>query len=183
MAYWYDNPSLYSTEKAAYDEFQRSYKGPWCKVEYSFDAKKRFVVLIGLTFRVTKDSMIEIAKKLPSDVSKRALPIVENLEEQPWRIFKFYIVYEHDFPGRDSSGMFGGSIKVYPMTKLKPGFHHLIPDHTMGTPYLCQASSVESAAVNGYTVMERMLGFLPVYVFWEKTGIDIDSEGRGTWRK
>lgn len=183
MAYWYENKALYQSERDAYRQFGEEYKAPLYKVQFTYDEKRRFVVLIDMTFRITKEAMMEIAKDLPNGLSERAVPCIRVLEEQPWRCFKFCIVYEHDFPGRDSSGMFGGSIKVFPMTSLKPGFHHLLTDTASGLRYICQVGSVKSSAVNGYTVMKRILRFLTVYSFWEKTGIDIDKEGEGKWNK
>jgi len=48
---------------------------------------------------------------------------VKKTPDQRWRTFVFHVVYEYAHPGRDSDGLFGGTIKMYPMTKLKPGFH------------------------------------------------------------
>ena len=73
-----------------------------------------------------------------------------------------------------SRRLFGGSIKVYPLTKLKPGFHHLIPDASMGLPYICQVRTANSEEVNGYKAMTRVLRWLEVYSIWERTGVDID---------
>lgn len=84
------------------------------------------------------------------------------------------MVYEHDHPGRDAAGLFGGSIKVYPMTKLKRGFHHLVYDRTMGLPYICQVRSTDPASVNAYKAMQRVLRWIDVYLVWEKTGVDLD---------
>lgn len=70
--------------------------------------------------------------------------------------------------------MFWGRIKVYPMTKLKPSFHHLIPDSAMGLPYICQARSMDPASVNGYTAMTRVLRWINVYCVLEKTGMNLD---------
>lgn len=149
--YWYEkeNKSLLNFEKNCYFQFMREYNHPQQKLTFAFDNKRRFCVDITLPFKVAPESL--------------------------WRTFKFHIVYEHDFPGRDSDGLFGGSIKVYPMMRLKPGFHHLISDPSMGLPYVCQVKSTSSENVNGYMAMKRILRWIQVYSIWEKTGTDIDK--------
>nr|WP_317343641.1 hypothetical protein [Blautia caecimuris] len=151
MAYWYEKEhgSMLRFEKECYFQFMREYNHPQQRLSFSFDNKKRFCVDISLPFKIAP--------------------------ECPWRTFKFHIVYEHSHPGRDADGMFGGSIKVYPMTRLKPGFHHMISDSVMGCPYICQVRSANSEDVNGYKVMTRVLRWIEVYCIWERTGIDIDK--------
>lgn len=149
MAYWYQkDKDLYEFEKNCYFQFMREYNHPDLKIGFAFDKKNRFVVNVSIPFKVAPDI--------------------------PWRTFKFHIVYEHDFPGRGADGLFGGSIRVYPLTKLKQGFHHLIPDSAVGPPYICQVKSVNSQEVNGYKVMTRVLRWITVYCIWERTGVDID---------
>lgn len=151
MAYWYEkeNGGLLQFERNCYFEFMRKYNNPQQKLSFSYDKQRRFCVDITLPFKPAPDS--------------------------PWRTFKFHIVYSHDHPGRGSDGLFGGSIRVYPLMKLKPGFHHLISDSVMGCPYICQVKSARSEDVNGYTVMTRVLRWIEVYCIWERTGIDIDK--------
>lgn len=148
--YWYEKDrDLYEFERSCYFKFMKEYAHPDLKLQFSFDNKHRFVVLIELPFKAAEDA--------------------------PWRKFKFLIVYEHDFPGRDSDGLFGGSIKVYPLTKIKPGFHHMISDPAMGLPYICQVKATDSQEVNGYKVMTRVARWILVYCTWERTGVDIDK--------
>lgn len=151
MTYWYEaeGGSLLEFEKNCFFQFLREYNNPNVQLQFSFDKKRRFCVDIALPFKVSP--------------------------ETPWRRFNFHIVYEHDHPGRGADGLFGGSIKVYPMTRLKPGFHHLISDSSMGLPYICQVRSARSEDVNGYKVMTRVLRWIEVYSIWEKTGVDIDK--------
>ena len=151
MAYWYEKEggSLLQFEKECYFQFMREYNHPQVELRFSFDKKRRFCVDMVLPFKAAPD--------------------------RPWRRFSFHIVYEHDHPGRGADGLFGGSIKVYPMTRLKPGFHHLISDSAMGLPYICQVRSAKSEDVNGYKVMTRVLRWIEVYSIWEKTGVDIDK--------
>lgn len=148
--YWYEkeNGALLQFEKDAFLKFMREYNHPNMKMMFSYDNKHRFCVDLTLPIKPAPD--------------------------QRWRTFVFHVVYEHDHPGRDADGLFGGSIKVYPMTKLKPGFHHLISDSTMGLPYICQVKSTDPASVNGYTAMTRVLRWIDVYCVWEKTGVDRD---------
>lgn len=148
--YWYEkeNGELLRFEKECYLQFMREYKHPDMRLSFMFDSMHRFCVEITLPFKMDPKAA--------------------------WRKFKFHIVYEHDHPGRGSDGLFGGSIKVYPMTKLKPGFHHLINDSTMGLPYICQVRSANSQDVNGYKVMTRVCRWIDVYSVWEKTGVDLD---------
>lgn len=148
--YWYEkeNGALLRFEKDAFLKFMREYNHPNMKMMFGYDNKHRFCVDITLPVKPAPD--------------------------QRWRTFTFHIVYEHDHPGRDADGLFGGSIKVYPLTKLKPGFHHLISDSTMGLPYICQVRSTDPASVNGYTAMTRVLRWINVYCVWEKTGVDRD---------
>ena len=147
--YWYEkeNGALLRFEKDAFLKFMREYNHP--KMMFSYDNQHRFCVDV----------------RLP----------VKPAPDERWRTFVFHIVYEHDHPGRDADGLFGGSIKVYPMTKLKPGFHHLISDSRMGLPYICQVKTTDSASVNGYTAMTRVLRWIDVYCVWEKTGVDRDK--------
>ena len=128
---------------------------------------------------------MEIANALPHEYAIKALPIIREMkEETQWRRFKFLNVYAHDFPGREgSAGLFGGSIKVFPMTNIKQDFHHLIYDQPTGLRYVCQVGSVKSSEVNGYNAMRRIVRFLTVYLFWCYIGIDIDREGGGKWNK
>lgn len=151
MAYWYekDNGSLLQFEKDCYFQFMREYNHPGQRLTFSFDKQRRFCVDIALPFK--------------------AAP------EIPWRTFIFHIVYEHSHPERGGDGLFGGSIKIYPLMRLKPGFHHLISDPVMGCPYICQVRSATSAEVNGYKAMTRLLRWMLVYSVWEKTGVDIDQ--------
>ena len=148
--YWYEkeNGDLLKFEKDSFLKFMREYNHPNTKMMFSFDKKHRFCVDVTLPVKPAPD--------------------------QRWRTFVFHVVYEHDHPGRDADGLFGGSIKVYPMTKLKPGFHHLISDYRMGLPYICQVRSTDPASVNGYTAMTRVLRWIDVYCVWEKTGVDRD---------
>lgn len=150
MTYWYEkeNGDLYHFERECFFQFMREYNHPDCRVAFAFDNAKRFVVEAAVPFKAAPDA--------------------------PWRTFKFHIVYEHDHPGRDADGMFGGSIKVYPLTRLKPGFHHMVRDPAMGLPYICQVRSATSEGVNGYTVMKRVVRWIAVYSIWERTGVDID---------
>lgn len=150
MEYWYqkENGALYQFERNCYFQFMKEYSHPNLKLAFSFDNKRRFVTDVAIPFKAAPDV--------------------------PWRTFKFHIVYEHDHPGRGADGLFGGSIKVYPLTKLKPGFHHLIPDASMGLPYICQVRTANSEEVNGYKAMTRVLRWLEVYSIWERTGVDID---------
>lgn len=149
MAYWYQtDQDLYAFERECYRTFAKNYNHPNCKVQFDFDKKKRFVVLLDLPFKPDPN--------------------------EPWRMFKFLIVYEHDHPKRGSDGLFGGSIKIYPLTKLKPGFHHLIYDSAMGLPYICQTRTSEQSKVNGYYAMRRLLRWIRVYCVWERTGKDLD---------
>lgn len=149
--YWYEkeNGSLLKFEKECYLQFMREYNHPNEKLAFSFDKQHRFCVDIEIPFKVAP--------------------------EQPWRTFKFHIVYDHDHPGRGADGLFGGSIKVYPLTRIKPGFHHMINDQSMGLPHICQVRTVNSEEVNGYKVMTRVLRWINVYCIWEKTGVDIDK--------
>lgn len=149
--YWYEkeNGALLRFEKDAFLKFMREYNHPDMKMMFSYDNQHRFCVDV----------------RLP----------VKPAPDERWRTFVFHIVYEHDHPGRDADGLFGGSIKVYPMTKLKPGFHHLISDSRMGLPYICQVKTTNSASVNGYTAMTRVLRWIDVYCVWEKTGVDRDK--------
>ncbi|MEY8428136.1 hypothetical protein AALA00_10555 [Lachnospiraceae bacterium 46-15] len=151
MSYWYEkeNGELLRFEKECYLQFMREYNHRDVKLAFVFDKKNHFCVEITLPFKAAPDA--------------------------PWRAFKFHIVYEHDHPGRGSDGMFGGSIKVYPLTKLKPGFHHMIMDSSMGLPYICQVRTANSEEVNGYKVMTRVLRWIDVYCIWERTGVDIDK--------
>lgn len=151
MAYWYEKEggSLLKFEKECYFQFMREYNHPQQRLSFSYDNKRRFCVDITLPFKVAP--------------------------ECPWRTFKFHIVYEHNHPGRDADGLFGGSIKVYPLTRLKPGFHHMIFDPAMGCPHICQVRTANSEEVNGYTAMTRVLRWIEVYCIWEKTGVDIDK--------
>lgn len=148
--YWYqkENGALLEFEKACFIRFMKEYSNPNIRLAFSYDKSRRFCV----------------------DVT---LPVKPAPEER-WRTFVFHIVYEHDHPGRDDDGLFGGSIKVYPMNRLKPGFHHLIQDPTMGLPYICQVRSTDPASVNGYKAMTRVLRWIDVYLVWEKTGVDLD---------
>lgn len=150
MAYWYEKEggSLLRFERECYFQFLREYNHPQVELRFSYDKKHRFCVDIVLPFKMDEDT--------------------------PWRKFSFHIVYEHDYPGRGSDGLFGGSIKVYPMTRLKPGFHHMISDSAMGLPYICQVRHAKVEEVNGYKVMTRVLRWIQVYCIWEKTGVDID---------
>ncbi len=151
MRYWYEkeNGSLLQFEKECYFKFMRDYNNSQLKLQFSYDKCKRFCVDISLPFKVSPD--------------------------MPWRTFKFHIVYEHNHPGRGSDGYFGGSIKIYPMTRLKPGFHHLVRDSTGSCPYICQVKTTNSEEVNGYKAMTRVLRWIQVYCIWEKTGVDIDK--------
>lgn len=148
--HWYEkeNGDLLKCEKDGFKQFMREYGHPDMKMQFSCDKQRRFCVDI----------------KLP----------VKPAPDERWRMFSFHIVYMHDHPGRDEDGMFGGSIRVYPLTKLKPGFHHLINDNTMGLPYICQVKTANSWEVNGYTAMKRVLRWAIVYCVWEKTGVDLD---------
>ena len=85
MAYWYEkeNGNLLKFEKECYFQFMREYNHPKQKLSFSFDKKRRFCVDISLPFKAAPDS--------------------------PWRTFNFHIVYEHDHPGRDADGLFGGA--------------------------------------------------------------------------
>lgn len=150
MAYWYEkeNGELLRFEKDCYLKFMKEYNNPDERLTFCFDKNHRFCVEIALPFKVAPDA--------------------------PWRTFKFHIVYEHDHPGRGTDGTFGGSIKVYPLTKLKPGFHHMISDSSMGAPFICQAREVRSEDVNGYKCMTRVLRWIEVYSIWERTGRDVD---------
>ena len=147
--YWYQKyPKLYEAEKESYFQFLREYCNPNLKLRFSFDNEKRFTV--------------------GGDIPFKASP------ELPWRLFKFHIVYTHDHPARDAEGYFGGSIRIYPLMKLKPGFHHMIKDSSMGLPYICQVRTTRSYEVTGYNAMKRLCRWLLVYSTWEKTGVDID---------
>lgn len=151
MDYWYlkENGALLAFEKECLIRFLREYANPNARLKFMFDKQKRFCAEFHLPFKIAP--------------------------EEPWRLFKFLIVYEHNHPGRDADGMFGGSIKIYPMTKIKKGFHHMIPDSAMGAPYICQVRATDSADINGYMAMKRVLRWLKVYCVWEKTGIDLDK--------
>ena len=98
----------------------------------------------------------------------------EDVTGRTMAIFQVSCVYMHDHPGRGADGMYGGSIRVYPMTKLKPGFHHLVTDTSMGIPFICQTKTANSWEVNGYNAMKRVLRWIDVYCVWEKTGVDLD---------
>jgi len=148
--YWYEKDrSLFQFEKDCYMQFLREYNHPDCRIEFTYDKENHFIVLVDIPFQMDK--------------------------KEPWRMFKYMILYEHDHPGRDSTGNFGGSIKVYPFTQLKPGFHHLLTDSVRGLRYLCQVKSAKSSEVNGYKVLQRILRFQVVYCTWEKTGVDVDK--------
>ena len=103
--YWYEkeNGALLQCEKDGFIQFMREYNNREMKMSFLFDEQRRFCVNL-------------------------LLPVKMSTEE-PWRYFKFHVVYMHDYHGRGADGLYGGSIRVYPMTKLKPGFHHLVTDY------------------------------------------------------
>jgi|GEM_PF-1126759 len=148
--YWYEkeNGALLQCEKDGFIQFMREYNNREMKMSFLFDEQRRFCVNL-------------------------LLPVKMSTEE-PWRYFKFHVVYMHDYHGRGADGLYGGSIRVYPMTKLKPGFHHLVTDSAMGIPYICQTKTANSWEVNGYNAMRRVLRWIDVYCVWEKTGVDLD---------
>ena len=151
MAYWYEKESgaLLNFEKECYFKFLKDYNHPDLFIQFSYDNRNRFCVEVEIPFKAAQD--------------------------MPWRKFLFHIVYEHDHPGRGSDGLFGGSIKVFPLTQLKPGFHHLVFDPTMGIYHICQVRTASSAEVNGYKVLQRVLRWIDVYCVWERTGVDLDA--------
>jgi len=152
MAYWYEkeNGALLNFEKQCYFNFMKEYNHPGLRVSFDYDKQHRFCVEVVIPFKAAPDV--------------------------PWRIFKFHIVYEQDHPGRGEDGLFGGSIRIYPLMRLKPGFRHLIKDPAMNLPYMCQVHTANSQDVNGYKAMTRVLRWLLVYSIWEKTGVDIDEK-------
>ena len=147
--YWYEKEggALLELEKESYFRFLREFCREGATLRFLFDREHRFCVQI-------------------------ALP-VQMEPGEPWRTFHFHVQYQHDHPGRDQSGLFGGSIRIYVMDRLKPGFHHLVKDEE-GRKFLCQVRETDSAAVNGYNAMKRVLRWIEVYCIWEKTGRDID---------
>lgn len=148
--YWYEkeNGALLQCEKDGFIQFMREYNNREMKMSFLFDEQRRFCVNLLLPVKMSP--------------------------EEPWRYFKFHVVYMHDHPGRGADGLYGGSIRVYPMTKLKPEFHHLVTDSAMGIPYICQTKTANSWEVNGYNAMRRVLRWIDVYCVWEKTGVDLD---------
>lgn len=150
--YWYEkeNGALLQCEKDGFIQFMREYNNREMKMSFLFDEQRRFCVNLLLPVKMSP--------------------------EEPWRYFKFHVVYMHDHPGRGADGLYGGSIRVYPMTKLKPGFHHLVTDSAMGIPYICQTKTANSWEVNGYNAMRRVLRWIDVYCVWEKTGVDLDRQ-------
>lgn len=148
--YWYEKEAgaLLKCEKDGFIQFMREYHHEDMKMSFLYDNQNRFCVNIVIPVKMSP--------------------------EETWRSFTFHIVYMHDHPGRGADGMYGGSIRVYPLTKLKPGFHHLVTDSAMGIPFICQTKSANSWDVTGYNVMKRVLRWIDVYCVWEKTGKDID---------
>lgn len=90
--YWYEkeNGALLQCEKDGFIQFMREYNNREMKMSFLFDEQRRFCVNLLLPVKMSP--------------------------EEPWRYFKFHVVYMHDHPGRGADGLYGGSIRVYPMT-------------------------------------------------------------------
>lgn len=145
---WYEeDPELLEFEKECFIRFRKDYNCPDMRIQMGFDKDHRLCVRIRFPFRAEP--------KLPRDM------------------WEFLVVYDNDHPSMDCNGMYGGSIKIYPLVPVDRKFHHLIGRNT-DKPYLCQSKEAETEKVNGYYAMKRVMRWLMVYYVWKQTGVDVD---------
>lgn len=103
---------------------------------------------------------------------------------QPKVNYRFHVLYENDHPGRGTDCKFGGTIKIFPVTrdgvpfdfKYKgKQFEHLIRHNNYGIPYICQLRVTDSAKVNSFHAIQNLNRWMTGYEVFHKTGKDIDA--------
>lgn len=157
---WYEkDPELQQYEISCLKRFRTEYSPDKVRFTFNYDSQRRMAVNGTMRFKP------ETGK--------------------PWQTWRFVMIFEHDHPGRDSTGMFGGSIRIYVLGTVKPdgslkpikgSFHHALWDSALGQYYVCQTRESTSDKVNSYYAMKRFLRWLLVYNVWLETGVDIDRD-------
>jgi len=148
---WYDGQrgrALYAFEMQCLENFRKKYNNP------AFNYKAQ----------IRSDGKLEVIIALPFNPGTG------------WEIWKLQMLYDDNHPTRNREDtVFGGSIKVYPISPIPTGFHHLVGSGDNGRSFVCQTKQQDAEEVNAYAALENVIRWITVYYVWKRTGKDIDA--------
>ena len=172
---WYErNPALLAGEFASLESFQEEYNHPQFKYGYRYRRPPAVSA-----DDPECDGKLEISVQFPFCPGPGC----------PTEIWLFQLLYDDNHPNQKFKGIFGGSIKAYPMKRkreIKPGvfcdvpinmiFHHLVKEDHLRRKYVCQRGETNTSEVSAGHVLRNLARWLTVYFVYETTMIDIDAE-------
>jgi len=148
--YWYNanvqGEALYQFELQCLENFRKKFKNPDFKY----------------TVQIRSDGKLEVIIALPFNPGTG------------WEIWKLQMLYDDNHPTRNREDtVFGGSIKVYPISPIPTGFHHTFRDSTGRV--VVDLGHLSREECNAYAALENVIRWITVYYVWKKTGKDIDE--------
>lgn len=152
--HWYEeDPELLQLEISCLNRFRSEYGADNVSLVLCYDPQGRMAVNGILRFRMKN--------------------------EKPWQIWKFVMIYEHDYPKRYLKEMFYEGIRFYvlgtvepdgslkPITREAP---HVMWDSKAGRCNISLECETASDKTNGYYILRRFLCWLFAYNFWLEKG-------------
>ena len=173
--YWYErNPALLEAEKSSLETFKREYNHPL----FTYACRFRRTPYLSPD-DPSCDGKFEVRVELPFRPGDGC----------PLELWVFQFLYDDNHPKQVFNGLYGGSIKAYPIRRkleVRPGifkeipfdrnFHHLVKENDYSDRlYACQRRDANTSEVNAYHVLQNLTRWLAVYFVYETIGEDADA--------